>query len=472
MTSAEHWHLPGLPEAPDRERDRWHEGRTPAGCAFRTPRLTDQAATAVGEEVRRAALAARRERTLEDVVRTASRAACRLASPSNPIGEEATDLLARELGWTPSTAAETLAAMAEGWTESALWNVIREELRDPRVLDEFRPAVTESSQEALTPLRRRRATGPPLLLQVLAGNVPGVSVTATLRALIVRSGVLCKTPQGEPGLLPLFGRALAEADPLLGSSVAATWWPAEAPAEAWKSWVKRSGKVIVYGGANAVQAVRDRVPAEADVVAYGPKLGIAVVLADASEGDTEEVATAAVGLARDMCAYDQQGCVSPRLAYVVGDARGFADRLAGALETEVERLGRPAPLPEEALQIRMLRAEAEWGSNAGVLGSQEDLAWTIIVEQTPGLRSEGLPRVLRLYPLDRVESLSSVLAPLEGRIQSMGYAGREGLDILADQAAELGSGLAAGRLAARRPPPAASPALLDGLGACRPRSAR
>jgi hypothetical protein len=405
--------------------------------------VTAGAVAAVTDEVRRSALAARRKRSLEDVVRTASRAACRLASQSDPIGEEAATLLAEELGWANATAAETLAAMAESWTESAVWRVIREELPDPGVLDAFRPAGPEPSGEAsasredpsagLLRFRRRRAAGPPLLLCVLAGNVPGVSVTAALRGLIVRSGVLCKTPQAEPGLLPLFGRALFEADPLLGSNLAATWWPADMLSAVWRPWVKRTGKVVVYGGTEAVQAVRGQVPAEADVVAYGPKLGVGVVLSDAVEDDT-----AAAGLAHDVCAYDQQGCVSPRMAYVVGDVHGFADRLAQALEAEIERLDRPAPLPEEAVEIRMLRAEAEWGSEGWVLGSEGDLAWTILIEKAPGLRSEGLPRVVRLYPLDRIESLTPVLTPLEGRIQSVGYAGRDGLDSLADQAAELG----------------------------------
>lgn len=431
----EPFHLPGFDPGTERPGG-WHRGRTAAGREFRTPTLSGEEAGAIAGTVRAAALEARERRTLADVVSAVAAAAGELGDPSGSSGAAAVELLRSELGWTPELATETLKEMAATWTEDALWGVLRAELPDPAALETYVPA------SGRTP-RRRRAVGPPLLFVVHAGNVPGVAVTAALRGLLVRSGVLCKAPRDEPGLLALFAGALAGADPLLGRSLATTWWPAEADLPAWETWVKRSGKVVVYGGEEAVRGVRARLPADGELLVYGPKVGVGVVLPDAV-GDGE----AAAGLARDVCAYEQQGCVSPRLVYVVGPAEPFAERLAAALAAEVERVPPPRLRPGEALAIRSARARAEFrgygepegeaGRDSAVLGSSGDLAWTILLHHGPAAGAETLPRVVDLHPVPDLSRLLAALEPLEGRIQAVGYAGAEGLESLAEGCARLG----------------------------------
>jgi len=421
------WHLPGLP---GREERGLAEGRTAAGQAFRVPLLDGPDADAVAGEVRRAALQARRHLPAERVIAASARAAGSLADPSTPAGREAGDLLSRELGWPAGLARETLAAMGRTWTAAALRAVVERELGGTAVLDGW-------TEEGALPGRRRRALGPPLLLVVHAGNVPGVSVTAALRGLLVRSGVLSRAPAAEPGLLACFARALAAEEPLLGRCLATTWWPAEASEDVWRSWVKRSGKVVVYGGDEAVAGVRARVPGHTGLLAYGPRLGVAVVLPDAA------AAAAAAALARDVCAYEQQGCVSPRLVYTVGrDARAFGRELAGALRAEVGRVERPEPDAATAVAVRGARDEAEFAGLAGrdvqVLAG-EGLAWTVMVGGEDRLLTRGLPRFVRVHGAASVAEVARILGPLEGRIQSVGYAGEAGLPELADTAAGLGA---------------------------------
>lgn len=427
------WWLPGLPGPPE----AWHEGRTAGGRPFRSPRLDAPAARAVAERVRTAALEARRERRLEDVIRAAARAASRLARADDPVGGEAVRLLAGELGWPRALTAETLDGMAEVWTEEALHGVVHGELEDPAVLDGFRPAPP-------LPGRRRRAAGPPLLAIVHAGSVPGVAVTAALRGLLARSGVLNKAPEREPGLLALFARALSEEDPLLAETVATTWWPGKGPSAYWEGWVEAAGVVVVYGDDDAVRGVRERLSGATELLPYGPKVGAAVILPDACREDGS-LRAAASALARDVCAYEQQGCVSPRLVYVVGGADRFAEALAAALESETERLPRPRPDDAEAVAIRSLRSRAEFSALAAdeapgnrVLESREDLAWTVLVARRPGAAAEALPRVVRVYGAGDVGSVLEALAPLEGRVQSLGTAGSEGLEDLVEGAFRLG----------------------------------
>jgi hypothetical protein len=407
------------------------DGAAASGHPFRVPRLDRVGAEAVAREVRAAAIAARCQLSTAEVATAASRAALRLTDPEDPAGADALAILAAELSWPDPLSRETLAGMARAWTREALISVVDRELGGPAALDGW----TTSGSVALAG-RRRRAAGPPLLFVVHAGNVPGVTVTAALRGLLVRSGVLCRAPGSDPGLLASFARALAEEHPLLGRCLATTWWPSthEAP---WDVWVKRSGKVVVYGGATAVEGVRARVPAHVDLVAYGPRLGVAAVLPDAPLEET------AAALARDVCAYEQRGCVSPRLVYAVGrEERELGEALAGALEREVARMPRPEADAATAMAVRSARAEAEFAALAGkpvhLEASGETAAWTVVVGGDP-LRSDPLPRFVRVHAVGDVAELEHVLAPLEGRLQSVGYAGTAGLDALADAAARLGA---------------------------------
>ncbi|MDT8435724.1 MAG: acyl-CoA reductase [Gemmatimonadota bacterium] len=432
------WHLPGLDsEAVAGE----YEATTETGGRVRAPRLTTAQAIHVASEVRAAALEARRERRLAEVLDAASRAAGRLADPGDPAGREAADVLGRELGWSAAASGRTLRDMAEVWRRDALADLLERELGDPAVLDAFRPDPDR-------PGRRRRALGAPLQFLVLSGNVPGVGVTALLRGLLARSGLLARVSAREPGLPALFARLLAQEDPLLGRTVAVTWWPADEAAPAWEAWSARAGTVVVYGGAEAVAGVRARVGAAADLLVYGPRTGIAVLLPDAPPGT-------AAALARDVCAYEQRGCVSPRLVFVVGgDALDAGAAVAEALAAEAARRPPPPLSSDEAVRIRAVRAEAEFaglaqGASPGRVFGPEDLSWTVLAGGEPGIASTALPRTVWVHAVPDVAALLALLAPLERRIQAIGTAGDRGLAELAEGAAALGTSRVAplGRLA-------------------------
>jgi hypothetical protein len=181
----EPWYLPGLDG-----RTEWREGRTAAGTSFRVPLLDGTVAARLGDAVRFAALRARQELTARQVIRAVAAAAGRLAG-DGPEGAAACQLLNQELGWGELLARDTLQAMAHSWTEEALAPLVEAEVRPPGALDGFVRDMGWKSPCA----RWRRAAGPPVMLQVLAGNVPGVAITATMRSLLARSGVLCKVAE-------------------------------------------------------------------------------------------------------------------------------------------------------------------------------------------------------------------------------------------------------------------------------------
>ena len=426
------WWVPGLAPGTGREvGDEW-AGESPyagpEGPALRAPNLSDGQAEEIARTVRAAAQRARSERTYGQIVRSVSRAALRLANPDDRWGREAQRLLGAWLGWTGPVLRESLEGMARDWTEESLHRIVADELPDPELLSGF---VADAGE----PDRRRMATGPPLVLQLHAGNVPGVPVSSAMLSLIARSGVLAKTGSDEPWLLPLFARSLAEVDALLGDCLAVTWWPGESNPPVLDPWVKAARKVLMYGGDEAVTAIRQRVPADTELIVYGPRTGLAVLLPDAPP-------EAAGLLAHDALAYEQRGCISPRLVYAVGSKPLEVARvIARALNRESDRLGRPPMTESEAVALRRARAEWEFAGisdgTALALGPV-DLSWTVLARETPGIEAQALPRALWVYGVQDLEELRAVIMPLAGRIQGLGYAGRHGERQLAGLAAELG----------------------------------
>ncbi len=413
MTPGPAW-LPGLDST--RTREVCHEGVTVGGGTFTVAALSGPDAAAVADSARSAALEARDTHGIADVVTAISRAALRLADPDDPIGSQAATALRTSGGWPLQVARDLLASSAIGWTDNSLMSLVRSEIGDPTLLDHPQP-------DAGRPGRRRQAVGPPALFLVLAGNVPGVAVTAVLRGLLVRSAVLCKLPQDEPDLVGLFARALHEEDPALATTIAATWWPANQPSPAADAWTKRSGKVIVYGGADAVRSLRARTPPEIPIVEYGPRLGI-VCLGPAVTD--EELAA----LARDVCAYDQAGCVAPRVVFLRGDFSNqeavatIVERLATALGTESTSSPGSPIRDTEAVAIRAARATHQFADRdvRRALGA-DDLGWTLLYQDALSSYSESLPRTVWASRAVSVDDLRGLGAVLEGRVQAMGVAG-------------------------------------------------
>ena len=405
--------LPGL--ADDFDPENRLDGHTVAGATYWVPQLTDAESVAVAETVRTAALAARRTHRAADVVVAVARAAGRLADRDDPYGRAALDALQAATGCSRTAAAGLLERNAAGWTAPVLSALIRSEFGELAVLDQPRPDPGQ-------PGRRRRAAGPPVVHLVLAGNVPGVAVTAVIRSLIVRSGVLCKLPSAEPWLVGLFARALHEEDPALAATLAATWWPAAVPGPIAHEWTKRAGKVIVYGGPDAVRALRARTPPTIPLVEYGPRLGAVILGPDTTEAELD-------GLARDTCAYDQAGCVSPRLVYLLGmessdEVDALLGRLGRALGAETARLAPVFTTDEEAVDIRAARARYQFDATDGARAlGPADLAWTLLYRARAAAYSEPLPRVLWVYGIAGLEELSRLRGVLEGRLQALGVAG-------------------------------------------------
>jgi acyl-CoA reductase-like NAD-dependent aldehyde dehydrogenase len=159
-------------------------------------------------------------------------------------------------------------------------------------------------------------------LVACSGDAPRVHVilsanvfVAPLRAIAIARAASDRVTVRPSRREPVFARALVEEarDPAI--VLEETRAPEEVDA----------GEIHVYGRDETIEDVRKRAKPGVRVRGHGAGMGIAVVSPGA------DLCCSAELLARDVVAFDQRGCLSPRVAFVVGD-RARADTFAEALD--------------------------------------------------------------------------------------------------------------------------------------------
>lgn len=158
------------------------------------------------------------------------------------------------------------------------------------------------------------------------------------------------------------------------------------------------GELHVYGRDETIADVRAR--AQVPVRGHGAGMGVAWVTTP----------DGAARLADDVVAFDQRGCLSPRVAFVQGDAAACARALHEALAA--------SPVPRGAL-LPAERAEAErWRATmtyAGELlgGPGHAIALGPLVVPPPG-------RHVQLVPVKDHDEAVALLAPLRRFVTTLG----------------------------------------------------
>ena len=272
----------------------------------------------------------------------------------------------------------------------------------------------------------RRAFGPEWMLQVYAGNVPGLPVWPLYSALAMKSALFAKASSQEPVLAALLARAIAEEDEALGDCIAVVWWKG-GTVDLDRAAIKDAPAVLAFGGEYAIASVAREAHPEARLVLQGPRVSVSYVSsASLTKANLSPLAQRA---AYDVALYDQQGCLSPHAIYVerggdVGPA-AFAAALGAALEALKDGLPRGAIEAEHAARVQLYRAQARFEEAQGtrgtrVLTSDEGTDWTLIYED--GARFEPTPayRTIRVHSVSGPDEVVDVLRPEAHWIEAIG----------------------------------------------------
>lgn len=355
-------------------------------------------------------------RSAESIAETLGVVGERFGDPFNPLRTKALALLPATSGLSAEMAAAVLDGMASDWTRPRLSALLRSELGDPRVLDDFAPA-TEGA--------RVMAFGPRLCVQIVAGSVPGVGVTALIRSLLVKAPTLLKPGRGDVVLPTLFARALREADPGLADALAVVYWPGGRP-ELDGAVLAAADVVAAYGADETVAALRRLVPVTARFVGYHHRVSVGIVgreaLRDPHLGET------AGDVARAVALFDHGGCVSPQLVFVEGDsevAEAFGTGVARELDLIEQRWPSGRLDEARASALHQMRGTAELLAAAGEAAVIHGGAapWTVIVGPESAGVVPGTGRVVRVRAVRDAVDVTALLVGLSPHLQTVGVAG-------------------------------------------------
>lgn len=309
-----------------------------------------------------------------------------------------------------------LDALFEPLTAPRLLALLDDLLGTHQALDAFVPLVrhTSSILPSESASVRRKAFGADVALLILAGNIIGVGIWDIAFCLLCKTPVLVKPSSDEPLLPALFAQSLAAAAPELADAVASL--PPDVRLEVWDG----IDAVIVYGTDETVTAVKRCAPAKMRVIERGHRFSVAIVDAAYADERTAQL------LALDIARFDQRGCLSPQVCFVVGRAAtaAFGHKVAEALQRLNAELP-PVLRDSERARVTHFRLTCQ------MLGAQvlapSDASWTVAVWDAPTMRDAWQKvacsaRVVHIVAMDALDAVFDALRPLGQFLQGVAVA--------------------------------------------------
>jgi len=293
--------------------------------------------------------------------------------------------------------AELLAAVSRDFPKLGELSVadilewVRMELGHEEILDGFRPYGGHFAKAQLI--------GP--VLHVLSGNTPHAGLQTVFRAALLGGHHFLKYPTtGLPEV----------ADFVLRVRECAEFEESESGTrEVPKDWLRDAAACVVFGSDETIAHFRSILPSSVVLDAHGHRWSLGLVFDDPR-------CESAPLAARDVAAFNQQGCLSPHDIYVAGDARQYAEVLAKQLD-QIERLDpRGAVSVHESAEIAGMRANYRFRAvsdpRVGLWESDGSTAWTVIYEEDPWFAPSCLNRTVFVKPLPETpEKMVAAMGP-------------------------------------------------------------
>lgn len=174
--------------------------------------------------------------------------------------------------------------------------------------------------------------------------------------------------------------------------------------EALSREVERADTVVVLGSDETVLSVARHVPADKGFAGHGHKVSAALVVRWPNEEELE-------GLAGDLLAWDQAGCLAPLVVWTTDDRSALTEALAEA----VRRVEVGLPLAE-GKRVGQSVGRREMTTLAAMLGEAASSTGTATIAAHPesALRIPAGPRCLWVLPFQRaaLEAAMPVLSSL------------------------------------------------------------
>jgi hypothetical protein len=303
-----------------------------------------------------------------------------------------------------------------------IWRALCSEIKNPLFLDDFQYSPELAGYS--------RAFGPKLILSVFSENIPALPHLLFMRAALLKAACLGKVAAGEPTFAPLYLKTIEEIDPEMAKSMAVLYWRG-GEEEIEQAAFHQADAVIMFGGVEACESLREKIPRGVKALLHGHKLGFGII--GRKRLHRQGLEELAASVAYDCSMFDQQACLAPHIYYVEAGGEVSPKEFCRSLAEAMERLNLKMPRgkisPGEASAVHQLRAKYEFrelnGEEVLLLASPHGTDWTIVYEKDPGTFSPSpLNRFIRIYGVEDIfqilPSLKSIAPYLQNAAVAIG----------------------------------------------------
>jgi long-chain-fatty-acyl-CoA reductase len=366
------------------------------GLRVEIPAVTD-------EEI--AEILANRERldqlSLAEVSQFLTNGGTKWFNAADPLREESLDLCQRATGLSKAMVERDYwMASTSLMFRSVFYDLLEAELGDCHIMDEW----VRRQAARVRAFPRGRA------LHVMVGNVPVASIYSLMRSVLTKNHSVLKLPSRDPFTTTYFVRALIEAngaDHPLSRSLSVLYWPRGSTV--FDRLVKGADLVVGWGQGASLEAIKGRIPHSVPYLEFGPKRSFSVVWTDGIDLDK-----AAMRVAHDVAAYDQEACYSPQRLFVIGEAGPLVEALCSWLDVQQRLIPHGRQSPD--IESHLLRAEMEARYRGWRVHSGD--GWNVIESDDPlALSEHPLSRTLFVH---RIESERDVVPFIDDETQTIG----------------------------------------------------
>ncbi len=346
-----------------------------------------------------------RAMSLEDRLQSIARVLEDWTAPNSSWRRELAIAFADETPFHEDTVREGLDAALRAWRPDELVDCARRELA----------SVLQSNSLDLSPFG---------WTAVLAGGgIPMPTMLSALLPLILGSPVLLRETSNDRVTASFVKRSLKARDETVARAFEHIAFPANDIA---LDVLLEAPCVVATGSDETIRSISSRLRPNQRFVAYGHRFSIGV-LGPAFEIDGGSIQQIAEGFALDVARWDQSGCLSPIVIYLVGVESPAQRKMAHEIATALERISGRMPRGEistavaashanERNEARMRQASSET-----MLFEGED--YTVVLEVDAQPRPAPLYRFLRIMPVDSLDALERTLVPFGHHLSNVAIAG-------------------------------------------------
>lgn len=238
---------------------------------------------------------------------------------------------------------------------------------------------------------KERNAAPSEVLIIATRTLPASTLRHTLFARLVGAQVTIKAARGQLDI----AEAIAEADP----SISALSTEVRETAR-WAEVLRHAQCVIALGGDDTITSIKQGLNPASTLVGFGHRVSAAWL----NDPDDDAI----LGVAEDLCAWDQAGCLSPQVVWTTSSPRETAAAIADAVRHVESRL--PMTLPLQAGTTRgemktfgeMMGGISETHTSLIVHLNQSDLRYSPgyralwVLEASRGALEAAIPRLSTL----------------------------------------------------------------------------